>query len=263
MRAMLAAEGATIFGYCERGANSAFWAEPMNALTNAGFLVAAFAGLALLARTPGTQRSLWHYFFIVNFMAIGVGSFAFHTVPNALTVKADTGPIGVFMIAYLAFAMRRLLGLSWYLTAAAIAAFMGVMIAALNVQCWDGRFGFLNDVPHGARAKCLNGSLGYVPALCAMWLTGVALFLRRHPASSLILAAGSVFVFSLVFRSLDFALCNHLIIAGHKTGTHFVWHILNSLTLFLLLKAAIRHGNVSVEVIPPRPEPRPASFAMR
>ena len=36
--------GASIFDYCERS-SAAFWAEPLNAITNAGFIVAALAGI--------------------------------------------------------------------------------------------------------------------------------------------------------------------------------------------------------------------------
>jgi hypothetical protein len=29
---------------------------------------------------------------------------------------------------------------------------------------------------------------------------------------------------------------------GHRLGTHFMWHILNAVTLYLLLMGAIRFG---------------------
>ena len=34
--------------YCERGGSPDFWAEPLNAITNAGYLAAALGGLALV-----------------------------------------------------------------------------------------------------------------------------------------------------------------------------------------------------------------------
>jgi hypothetical protein len=255
--------GATIFDYCERGGSPAFWAEPLNAVTNAGFVMAALAGIVMVASRPSSERSLWHYFFILNFIAIGIGSFMFHTVPNVQTVQADTGPIGIFMLSYLTFAMRRLAGVSWFLTLAGIAAFIGLMVLAFNVQCWDGRFGFLLDnVPAGAQARCLNGSLGYAPALIAMWLMAGLLSFKRHPSARLIFAAGCVFIVSMAFRSLDVRLCGELFIAGHRAGTHFIWHLLNSVTLFLLLAAAIKYGNLAEQVLPPRPKARPASYAV-
>ncbi len=103
-------QGATIFDYCERGLSPAFWAEPLNAVTNGGFILAALAGAVMIARRDPSQRSLWQVFFVLNFIAIGVGSFLFHTVPNIDTALADTGPIGIFMLTYLIFALRRFRG---------------------------------------------------------------------------------------------------------------------------------------------------------
>src|SRR5206468_10119432 len=128
--------------------------------------------------------------------------FLFHTMPNVSTVKVDTGPIGIFMFTYLIFAMRRLAGASWFLTAAAMAAFIGLLVVAFNIQCWDGRIGFLlANVPDGARARCLNGSLGYGPALLAMALMAVWLQFLLHPAAPLVSAAAITFAFSVTFRS--------------------------------------------------------------
>jgi hypothetical protein len=44
---------------------------------------------------------------------------------------------------------------------------------------------------------------------------------------------------SLVFRSIDMAVCDAM-----PLGTHFLWHSLNGLALYLLLRAAAaRPGN--------------------
>ena len=254
--------GASIFDYCERS-SAAFWAEPLNAITNAGFIVAALAGIALIAKRPPYERSLWQRFFVLDFIAIGIGSFLFHTMPGKGTELADTGPIGIFMLTYLVYALRRFAGASWFLTAAVMAAFIGAMVAAFNVQCWEGRVGFLlENVPVGARAGCMNGSLGYGPAFVAMGLIGAWLALKRHKAAPLMLAATAAFAVSLTLRSLDQQLCGHWTLMGHRMGTHFLWHLFNSLTLFLLLVAAIRHGGRQ-EVLPPRPKAKPPVYAAR
>jgi hypothetical protein len=260
---MAAPTRATIFAYCERGNDPSFWGEPLNAITNGGFIIAALAGIVMLARMRPQSRLPWHYFFILNFIAIGIGSFLFHTYANAWSAAADTIPIGIFMLAYLMFAMRRYLGLSWFWTAAAVAVFIAAVNIAMNVQCWQGRFGFLENVPPGARARCLNGSLGYFPAMLTMWLVGFILLLRRHPAGGLILSAGVVFAASLTFRSVDFTFCNDFILFGYRAGTHFLWHLLNSLTLFLLLLGAIRYGVWPRNVVLPKPAHRDARADVR
>ncbi len=254
--------GATIFNYCERGANPAFWAEPLNAITNGGFIIAALAGGAMIASRAPRDRSAWHIFFVLNFIAIGVGSFLFHTVPNVRTEIADTGPIGLFMLTYLIYALRHFVRAPWLVTLAAIGVFIGAMVMSFNVKCWDGRVGMDLDIPAGARAECMNGSLGYGPALVAMILIGSWLAFKRHPAARLTIAASAVFIVSLTFRSLDQSLCGEWIVLGHRVGTHFLWHLLNSLTLFLLLVAAIKYGGGRQEVLPPRPRAKRPLYAV-
>ena len=251
----------SIVTYCERDANPAFWAEPLNAVTNGGFIAAALTGMLMIARRPPHERSLWHLFFVLNFIAIGIGSFLFHTMPTARTEFADIGPIGLFMLTFLVYALRRFTGATWWFTLAAIAVFIGAMYMAFNMHCWDGRVGFnLENVPAGARAQCMNGSLGYGPALAAMILIGGWLAARRHPAAPLVVAASAVFIVSLTFRSLDQRLCDDLIVMGHRVGTHFLWHLCNSLTLFLLLAAAIKYGGGGRQVLPPRPKAKRADL---
>jgi hypothetical protein len=260
---MPAASGATIFDYCERGLNPAFWAEPLNAITNGGFILAALAGAAMIARRSPEERSAFSIFFVLNFIAIGAGSFLFHTVPNAATVAADTGPIGVFMLTYLVFALRRFAGAPWLLVAGAIAVFLAAMAMAFNMHCWEGHVGFRLDMPPGSQGKCLNGSLGYGPALLSMWLIAGWLALKRHRAAPYIGAAAATFLVSLTFRSLDQRVCADFVILGHRMGTHFLWHLLNSLTLFLLLVAVIKHGWRTRELLRPRPKPAPPTYSVQ
>jgi hypothetical protein len=171
-----------------------------------------------------------------------VGSFLFHTMPNASTLPADTVPIGFFMLTYLYFALRRFVALPLSQTVAALALFIAALYAASQIRCWDGRAGFLDGIPVGAQARCLNGSLGYAPALGALILIGGYLVARGHRAGPFVLAAACAFTVSFAFRSLDMRLCADWIMFGHRMGTHFLWHLLNALTLFLLLAAAIRSG---------------------
>jgi len=50
-----------------------------------------------------------------------------------------------------------------------------------------------------------------------------------------VLAATLAFTISLVFRSLDLALCDLF-----PAGTHFVWHMMNGAMIGLLLQLYIR-----------------------
>lgn len=234
--------GEKIFGYCERGLDPAFWAEPVNALTNIGFVIAALWAFRELAARPAAEGKALRYFLIANVFVIGVGSFLFHTFATALAAKADVAPIGIFMLAYLGFALYRFVRMRVAAIIPAGLLFMFACEKAMQLQCWKGQVGFALPVPALQDTSCLNGSVAYMPALAVMLLAGGWLAARRHPASSYVLGAALVFMLSVTFRTVDRLWCDGVAIFGRSIGTHFLWHILNSTTLGLLLLAAVRHG---------------------
>ncbi|MGV1013768.1 MAG: ceramidase domain-containing protein [Methyloceanibacter sp.] len=230
--------GERVFIYCERGTDGALWAEPINAVTNVAFLIAALGGLLLLLRRPAEQRGADHYLLVALVFIIGLGSLAFHMFADRGTSLADIVPIGLFMLVYLGFALNRFLGVPPGWTVLLVIAFAAIVAVALQVRCWDGAMGFPGSDIEGVR-PCLNGSLAYVLALLALIGVGLLLTGRNHPAAPWILWAAAVFTISITLRSLDMALCEETVIAGRKIGTHFAWHLLNALTLFLLLRASL------------------------
>lgn len=215
-----------IFIYCERAGDPGFWAEPLNAASNAAFLLAA--GLTLAAWLRQSQRGVGEFALIVLVGAIGVGSFLFHTLATRWAALADTLPITVFMLTYLGYALVRFVGLSRLLSGALVAVFILALQAADAVRCSGG--------------PCLNGSLGYVPALIALGLVGMLLRWRGHEAGPALLGGALIFAVSLAFRTVDRVACPWTVIMGGAVGTHFVWHLMNALLLYVLVMAAIRHG---------------------
>lgn len=217
-----------VFIYCERGTDPAFWAEPFNALSNLAFILAAAAGLRDLLRQPVATRYLEQYLLVAGIFAIGIGSFLFHTHANRWSELADVVPIGLVMLGMLAVMLARFLRLPLVWRIAGIMAFVLATHIAMGLRCGGG--------------ECLNGSIGYVPALLGLTLIGLMLRWRGHPASPRLLTAAGVFLASLTLRTFDRAWCDALGLPGHALGTHFLWHTLNGLMLYLLLTAAIRHS---------------------
>lgn len=229
-----------IFIYCERGQDPAFWAEPLNALTNGAFIIAAAVATRDYLAAPVGRRTLPAALLIALTYTIGVGSFLFHTYATRWAALADTIPIALFMLAYFAFLLRRFLGLPWIVVLAGVAAFYGAIWYAGTIQC---RYDTLLPITSRTGARCLNGSISYGPAVLALIGAAILLALLRHPAWRLVGAAGLVFLASMTFRTLDLELCNSIRAGGMVIGTHFLWHVLNAVTLFLLLRAAIRYGS--------------------
>lgn len=227
-----------LYQYCERGADPSFWAEPVNALTNAAFLLAAVVAACEFMRLPNHARTLDRALLIGLVFVIGVGSFLFHTFATRWALLADSAPIGLFMLGYFTFALRQLLGLNWPWVAIWLAGFMAALWLVGRIECAPSFLANSNALGR----PCFNGSLVYAPAALAMLAIGLVLMVRRHRASKLILGAGALFVISLALRTLDFEFCTTDRLFGAHIGTHFMWHILNATVLYMLLRAALLHG---------------------
>ncbi|KAB2922395.1 MAG: ceramidase [Dechloromonas sp.] len=201
--------------YCERS-SSAFWAEPVNALTNLSFIVAALMLLVLLRR--GGRQAGWPALLLTgNVAVIGVGSFLFHTFASRLTMLADLLPIFIYQLCFLGLYLRRIAG--WRR-----AAVGGLLAAFLLVNA-----GFA-QLP----AEWLNGSLKYAGAL--LFIAALAALHRQAGRNepNILWWASAIFLVALACRSLDEWLC-----PGWPLGTHFLWHLLNGLVLYLTTRAFI------------------------
>ncbi len=235
-----------IFAYCERAGDPAFWAEPFNAISNVAFLIAALAGAVLLVRTPNADARRIEWGLVLLVTIIGIGSFLFHTYATQWASVADTAPIGIFMIGYLGYAMRRFLGTSYIAVLLALGLFIATLRFAGSIPCDPA----LLPITVAAGRPCFNGSLGYVPALGALLLIGAVLIGRGHAAGWPVFMGGIVFALSLTLRTVDFEVCSATTFLGRSRGTHALWHTLNAVLLYVLLAAAIRHGGQA---------PRPAA----
>jgi len=206
---------ATTDGYCER-TSAELLAEPLNATSNLAFLLVAL----LLARhlgdaspeAPSGTRS--ERFLVVTLWFIGVGSLAFHTFATRWAALLDVLPIAVFIFAYVALALRRFFALPWI-----FAALGPLVLIGLNLLF--ARMG-------------VGGASGYLPALVGLLVLGLGLHRQQPALSSTLFRAAGVFGASLTLRTLDEPLCEWV-----PLGTHWTWHLLNALTLFLVTRAFI------------------------
>jgi energy-converting hydrogenase Eha subunit E len=226
-----------IFNYCERAYDPAFWAEPLNALSNAAFLLAALSGWRRLANwershlIPSADKSVLNIL-LVLVASVGIGSFIFHTFATRWALLADVLPITAFMALYLCYALRRFLALSPATTAALLLLFLVASFVGSSLPCPMPLSGSQSHGP------CLNGSLGYAPALLGLLAVG-AIAAQRGPEGRNLLIAGAIFSLSLLFRTFDREACSLTVVAGHAWGTHAAWHVLNAVTLHHLLEAAL------------------------
>lgn len=200
--------------YCER-LGPGFWAEPLNAITNLSFFLAAFFAWRLQKKYSPENKS--PLILVALLACIGTGSFLFHTLATNWAQLADILPILFYQIAFIVLYSRSVM--QWPAKKSAI-------ILILFFLAVYG-FGQIPDI-------VLNGSLSYAPAL--LFLTGFAFWHWKRVSREryLLLMASGLFLVSLTFRSLDMQFCGEIPI-----GLHFLWHILNGILLYGTARAYI------------------------
>lgn len=202
-----------IDGYCER-LDPGYWAEPINAVTNAAFLIAAWFMWRRSAGVP-LARAL-----VVILFAIGVGSFLFHTHAQVWAAIADVLPILMFILVYI-FAINRD---AWGFGAVGALALTGLFIpyAAVTVPIFQ--------------LLPIGGTAGYAPVPTLILIYAV-LLRRREPVLARGLAIGAgILLLSMTMRTIDEPLCDLI-----PMGTHYWWHILNAIMLGWMIEVYVRH----------------------
>lgn len=200
--------------YCER-CSAEFWAEPINALSNGSFLLAALAAWWLARKAGKLDWQMWVLIAIA--VSIAIGSFLFHTFATHSTKWLDLLPIFLFQLWFLWLYARRFLHWRQDAAAALVGGFFAIMMAA-------------QQIPH----YYLNGSLTYAPAF--LTLLGLGVYHYQHQAQErwTLLAAALVFTIALTFRSIDMLVCEKF-----PWGTHFLWHLFNGGLIYLTMRALI------------------------
>ena len=196
-----------IDNYCER-LEPGFWAEPLNALSNLAFLIAAFVvGLSLKRRGAVEAHVL-----VAILAAIGVGSFLFHTFATRWAALADVIPIAAFILYFLYLANRHFLGFN---------ALLSILVTLLFFP-----YAPIATYAIGALFPLIGSSAAYGSVALLIFIYA-AMLLRRRPEAARDLALGGLMlVISTGFRIADEPFCDLF-----PSGTHMYWHIINAIML--------------------------------
>jgi hypothetical protein len=191
--------------YCER-LDASFWAEPINAISNLSFIV---AGL-FLWRLRSPRSALMTILMIL----IGLGSFSFHTYANRLTGLLDVLAIALYLVAF-----SYLIPKQWSRNSLLIQV-GSLLLLIVSIVLAHLLMSHLKPVlpwlPPGI----------YLGAWLALLIYALVTQHSNKPAARFLWLAVIVFPFSLLSRQLDMLLCDSL------GPTHWLWHLLNSLTLY-------------------------------
>jgi hypothetical protein len=192
--------------YCER-LDASFWAEPINAISNLSFILAGFFLWRL--RTPRSNMMA------ILVILIGLGSFSFHTFANRLTGLLDVLAIALYLVVF-AFLIPK----QW--SRKLILIQLGsVLMLIISIVLAHLLIGYLKPalpwLPSGI----------YLGAWLALVIFALITQGSNMPAARFLWLAVIVFPVSILSRQLDLPLCDSI------GGSHWLWHLLNGLTLFL------------------------------
>lgn len=195
--------------YCER-TGPELWSEPLNALTNLAFVLAA----VLLWRRVGRRAPADIHLLIGLIAAVGIGSGIFHTVATRGTAILDIAFIAIFVVTYYQRFQVRLLNRSNAGAWGRVGIFLvlaGAFVAVTKM---------LPPLP-------LNGSEIYLPPFALLLVCAVQAATRAPHTRRWLIGAAMLFALSISFRAVDQVLC-----PVWPLGTHFGWHTVNAFMLY-------------------------------
>lgn len=213
-----------VIAYCER-TDFGFWAEPVNAVTNAAFLIAAALVWPMTRGLP-LARAL-----AVILALIGVGSFLWHTFATRWAVLVDVLAILAYILVYLFAATRDYLGARPWVAAMVTALFLPYAAA----------FGWAAGlVVPGLGANAAYLSVALLIAAFGLWLRATA------TGRGLLVGAG------ILLLSLGARMADDLVCPSFSIGTHFLWHVLNGIMLGWMIVVYVRHPRALAPMPPSR-----------
>lgn len=201
--------------YCER-IMPGLWSEPLNAVSNISFVIAAWVIWQLTRRQQKVPIGVW--ILIVLAASIGIGSTLFHTFATQWANLLDVIPIVLFQLCFIWLYSRQVVRMKYGYAGALLVGF-------LLASNFSTKF-----------TNILNGSLSYAPAFLVLLGFGLYHYQQQKREPFILLAASAVFLLALLFRTLDREICPYFSI-----GTHFLWHLCNSILLYLSARALIKN----------------------
>ena len=201
-------------GYCER-LDASFWSEPLNAITNIFFLVAAMWVL----RREGLNKTARILAFILGM--IGIASFLFHSFAQTWAGALDVLFILFFTLFYLFAASKDFLGAP---RSIALVITLGFFPFSIIVDWLTLPLNFLGS------------TRVYMPILILIILFSLLIYTRLPKVSRGLAIGAFILMTSMIARILDVPLCQNIPI-----GTHFLWHVMNAVMLAWMIEVYRRH----------------------
>jgi len=209
--------------YCENFKDLSFTSQPVNTATNIAFLIAGILLINFYLKTK--KKSKWISTLIILVFFIGIGSTIWHYSGTKIGKLLDVGPISLFMFVSIYYFLKKIVKMSGLKIIVSLIIFGMLSLLSLLI----------------VKEEPFKSSAGYLPALLVLALLTYYAVKKVNLISKELFYAFITFLLAIIFRSTDFLVCNNFLI-----GTHFLWHILNGIFVYLLVKALIKYETASL-----------------
>lgn len=207
--------------HCERVADGLF-GEPLNTISNIGFLIVAFLLAQLARREKITQPNIWFLIALIGF--IGVGSAVFHTTARMWAAAfMDNLPIAIWAITFLIMFCKHVLKLSWAATLLLFTIFIAENVIFKML---------INKAP--------DGYVSLIPSVIFLLALSGLMYFDKNPSFRNFFIATLIAVIAVIFRAIDAPLCD-----AFPIGTHFLWHLLMAPFVYIVMKELIRRSSAA------------------
>lgn len=205
--------------HCER-LQDGWFEEPFNTLSNLTFFVVAF----LLYRNHKNLRlPFLAKFFIGIILVIGTGSMIFHSSARFWGALSDSIPIAIFAVTYV-FAFARHILRTWWIA--------GFLVVAAYITTYFGvRYMYLGDI----RGKMPDGYVSMIPSVYFMAGLTLLLYALKNSSALAFLKITLIAGLAVFFRTIDLMIC-----IDFPIGSHFLWHMLASVMVYMMVAELIR-----------------------
>lgn len=206
--------------YCEHS-NLEFLAEPLNAISNIAFIFAGIGIYRLLIKS-GIQKVEYKAILILIFL-IGIGSFLWHATRNLYTMLLDVVPVALSFTLIIYVLLSKLIGNK----------LIALLIAALLLPA---RFFISSFASTDIISSLIRNAIIFATILVLV----VWSFKKYGRVALEGLSVLAIYLLAISMRVMDLQIC-----PTFNMGTHFLWHILNAVAVYLAVKFIIKLEHTS------------------
>lgn len=207
--------------------------EPVNTITNAAILIAAYLGYRQIKRS-GVKFSGDLILLLILLTGVGIGSTLWHGLRTSWALTLDWIPGVLYLLVLTVLWIRQLYG--WVAGLVGMAAMLAISMAGVR---------YLGD-----SFAAITPNLRFAPFYLTVTALGAAMVAgawRKFGRSTAMLGVAAVLfgIGAAVARSIDLVMCPIV-----PFGTHFLWHIGLSTAAYLGLMLIVKMKKARAEHAP-------------